>query len=108
MLVVPSLLPIRQLLAWHATIAAYDLVATNAVRRFLGAYFGLDFANSAVDAVEGIAAIVLATERQSFRSADGDEFRARFANRVTLDRRKILDSIPAREAGIVHYGTARP
>ncbi len=66
----PSRVLIAELLARGAQVQAYDPIAMSEARRVLDASPGLRFADSAMAALHGADALVIATEWKEFRSPD--------------------------------------
>jgi UDPglucose 6-dehydrogenase len=100
-----SLVLSARLLADGATIAGYDPVAESEARKLI---HGIDFAPSALDALDGAHAVVLVTEWPEFAELDFSEVAARMAGELIVDGRNYLDPERVRAAGLVYEGIGRP
>jgi UDPglucose 6-dehydrogenase len=98
----PALVLIDALLDAGATVRAFDPEAMDEARRRLGDR--IDFAESAMEALEGADALVLVTEWSEFRHVDPDEIRARLRDPVLFDGRNIFDPERMREVGFRYFG----
>jgi UDPglucose 6-dehydrogenase len=87
-----------------ARVAAYDPVATPEASRLLT---GVDFADSALEAVEGADALVLVTEWAEFAELDLAAVAARMEGNLVVDGRNFLDPGAARAAGLTYEGVGR-
>ena len=79
-----------------------------AAQGVLGGTAGLDFAASAMQALEGADALVVVTEWKEFRSVDLDAMRAKLRTAVIFDGRNIFEPAVARAAGFEYTGIGRP
>nr|HET7860610.1 UDP-glucose/GDP-mannose dehydrogenase family protein [Caldimonas sp.] len=104
----PSAVVIAELTRRGARVRAYDPVAIDAARRAHGATAGLEFAPSALAALEGADALVIVTEWKEFRSPDLDAMKGAMRRAVIFDGRNILDPRQARAAGFEYTGIGRP
>ncbi len=104
----PSVVVVRALLERGASVQAYDPVAVGSARSWFGAQPGLQFAPSAMAALDGADALVIVTEWKEFRSPDLHAMRAAMRQPVIYDGRNILDPVAAREAGFAYAGIGRP
>ena len=104
----PSQVVIRALDERGARVRAYDPVASATARLALGAASRLEFAPSALAALEGADALVIVTEWKEFRSPDFDAMHAVMRQAVIFDGRNILDPGQARAAGFEYTGIGRP
>lgn len=103
----PSEVLIEMLVAAGATVVAHDPVAMPAARRKHGHLPALRFAITAIDALDGADALLIATEWPEYRQADWTAVRKRMAHPLVLDGRNICD--PARMAALdfVYRGIGR-
>jgi UDPglucose 6-dehydrogenase len=100
-----SLVLSARLQAAGAIVAAYDPVAEDEARELIQ---GVEFADSALDCVEGADAVVLVTEWQEFRELDwGHVAAAMNGGKVVIDGRNALDPDAVRAAGLVYEGIGR-
>ena len=104
----PSRVIVRELARRGATIRAYDPVAAKEARRVLGDVPGLEFAATAVEALQGADALVVVTEWKEFRSVDLAGLRPLMRGAVIVDGRNIFEPAAARAAGFVYSGIGRP
>ncbi len=99
-----SLVLAARLQADGARVSAYDPVAEEEARKLIR---GLDFADSAIDAVDGADAVVLVTEWAEFGGLDWREAAGRMAGGLVVDGRNFLDPDEVRAAGLVYEGVGR-
>jgi UDPglucose 6-dehydrogenase len=99
-----SLVLSARLQADGATVRAYDPVAEEEARKLMG---GIDFASSALDAVDGADAVVLVTEWPEFSELDWSEVAKRMNGNVVVDGRNFLDRDRVEAAGLVYTGIGR-
>jgi UDPglucose 6-dehydrogenase len=69
---------------------------------------GVEFADSALDAVQGADAVVLVTEWPEFAELDWHQVAEATSGRILIDGRNFLDGERVREAGFVYEGVGRP
>jgi UDPglucose 6-dehydrogenase len=99
-----SLVLAARLQADGATVRAYDPIAEAEARRLMP---GVDFADSALGALEGADAAVLVTEWPEFRELDWGEAGARMAGKLVIDGRNYLDPAGLAGAGFGYEGIGR-
>jgi UDPglucose 6-dehydrogenase len=99
-----SLVLAARLQADGATVRAYDPIAEQEARRLMP---GVDFATSALDALEGADAVVLVTEWPEFKQLDWAAAAQRVRGRLVIDGRNALDADAARAAGFTFEGIGR-
>jgi UDPglucose 6-dehydrogenase len=87
-----------------AEVIAYDPVATEAARGLLD---GVEFAASALEALDGADAAVLVTEWPEFAGLDWHEAAARMARPLLIDGRNFLDPNLLMSAGFEYEGIGR-
>jgi UDPglucose 6-dehydrogenase len=100
-----SLVLSARLLADGASIAGYDPVAEAEARKLIS---GVEFAPSALDALDGADALVLVTEWPEFGELDLPEVARRMRGRLVVDGRNFLDPAAVRAAGLIYEGIGRP
>jgi UDPglucose 6-dehydrogenase len=100
-----SLVLAARLQADGARVRAYDPVAEPEARKLLR---GVEFADSALEAVAGADAIVLVTEWPEFAQLDWSQVAAGTRGRVVVDGRNFLDGEAVRGAGFHYEGIGRP
>ncbi len=104
----PSQAVVRELARRSAKVRAYDPVAADEGRRVLADVNGIEFVESAMEALRGADALVIVTEWKEFRSVDLDAMRALMRRAVIVDGRNIVDPHAARAAGFDYSGIGRP
>jgi UDPglucose 6-dehydrogenase len=87
-----------------AAVVAYDPVATGVARDLLD---GVEFSDSALDALEGADAAVLVTEWPQFAELDWVEAASRMARPLLIDGRNFLDPQILTSAGFEYEGIGR-
>ncbi len=99
-----SLVLSARLQADGAAVRAYDPVAEEEARKLMG---GIEFAGSALDALEGADAAVLVTEWPEFLELDWSVVAERMNGNVVVDGRNFLDRDRVQAAGLVYTGIGR-
>src|SRR5206468_2964522 len=99
-----SLVLASRLLADGAEVSAYDPVAETEARKLM---HGVDFAETALGAIEGADAVVLVTEWPEFRDLDWNGAGARMKGKLVIDGRNFLDPETVRSAGFAYEGVGR-
>jgi UDPglucose 6-dehydrogenase len=102
-----SLTIIADLVNAGATVSAYDPVATEHARHLLQNYHGVGFADSAVAALNGADALLIATEWKEFRSPDFDSIKASLKSPVIFDGRNLYDPKWVRGMGFEYLAIGR-
>jgi UDPglucose 6-dehydrogenase len=87
-----------------AHVRAYDPIAEAEARKRMS---GVEFADSALDAVDGADAAILVTEWPEFAELDWREVKARMAGDVVIDGRNFADRELVTAAGFVYEGIGR-
>jgi len=106
----PALLMIEALLAAGASVRAYDPVASEAALRLFDgrAPTGqLHFARDAYEALQGAAALLIATEWKEFRSPDFDRLRELLAEPLIFDGRNLYDPALMQRLGFAYFAIGR-
>jgi UDPglucose 6-dehydrogenase len=101
-----SLVLAARLQADGATVRAYDPIAEDEARRLMP---GVDFADSALEALEGADAAVLVTEWPEFRQLDWGAAAERMRGGLVIDGRNFLDpdGTGPGAAGLTYEGIGR-
>jgi UDPglucose 6-dehydrogenase len=99
-----SLVLSARLQADGAHVRAYDPIAEDEARKLMT---GVEFADSALGAVEGADAVVLVTEWPEFAELDWAQVRERMAGNLIVDGRNFVDRKTAGQAGFVYEGVGR-
>ena len=99
-----SLVLSARLLADGATVRAYDPVAEDEARKLMS---GVDFADTALDALDGADACIIVTEWPEFGKLDWQSAARRMAGNVVIDGRNCIDPDTVRTAGLTYEGIGR-
>jgi UDPglucose 6-dehydrogenase len=99
-----SLVLSARLNADGATVTACDPVAEGQARKLVS---GIDFADSALDAVADADAVVLVTEWSEFMNLDWKLIAEAMRGNLVIDGRNALDPDAIRAAGLVYEGIGR-
>ncbi|HEY2632193.1 MAG TPA: UDP-glucose/GDP-mannose dehydrogenase family protein [Solirubrobacteraceae bacterium] len=99
-----SLVLSARLNADGAIVSAYDPVAEREARTLMS---GLRFAESAMDALRDVDAIVLVTEWPEFLELDWNEVAQTMNGTLVIDGRNALDPAAVSAAGLVYEGIGR-
>jgi UDPglucose 6-dehydrogenase len=100
-----SLVLSSRLLGEGARLRAYDPVAEEEARKLIT---GVEFADSAMDAVRGADAVVLVTEWAEFAELDLAEIAGAMRGTLFVDGRNFFDPATARAAGLTYESIGRP
>jgi UDPglucose 6-dehydrogenase len=87
-----------------AQVKAYDPVAEGEARKLM---VGVEFSDSALDALDGADACVLVTEWPQFGELDWREVAQRMSGGLVVDGRNFLDSRKVTSAGLAYEGIGR-
>ncbi|MDR3187608.1 MAG: UDP-glucose/GDP-mannose dehydrogenase family protein [Prevotellaceae bacterium] len=101
----PALTVIRRLLEHGATVAAYDPVAMQEAKRYVGD--SIAYHPSAYSALKGAEALALMTEWSEFRVFDYDAAKQLMKTPAVFDGRNIYDPTEMQEQGFHYYGIGR-
>jgi UDPglucose 6-dehydrogenase len=99
-----SLVLAARLQAEGAHVHAYDPIAEEEARKVMPQ---LDFADSALEAVADVDAVVLVTEWPDFVELDWSGVAEQMAGKVVIDGRNALDPATVRAAGLIYEGIGR-
>jgi UDPglucose 6-dehydrogenase len=99
-----SLVLAARLQADGAKVRAYDPIAEDQARRLM---VGVEFADSALEALDGADACVLVTEWPEFTELDWREVAHRMRGRLLVDGRNFVDPEAVRAAGFAYEGIGR-
>jgi UDPglucose 6-dehydrogenase len=103
----PSRVVIAELLKRGARIRAYDPVARDEATRIFGSTPGLELVDSAMAAVQGADALLIATEWREFRTPDFDALKAALRQPLVLDGRNLYEPALMQALGIDYVGVGR-
>jgi UDPglucose 6-dehydrogenase len=99
-----SLVLAARLQADGARVRAYDPIAEDEARKLM---VGVEFADSALEAVEGADACIVVTEWPEFGELDWQAVAERMPGRVVIDGRNFVDPDQVRAAGFAYEGIGR-
>jgi UDPglucose 6-dehydrogenase len=99
-----SLVLAARLQADGARVRAYDPIAEDEARRLLT---GVEFADTAMEAIEGADAVVLVTEWPEFADVDWHVAADVMSGKVVIDGRNFLDRDQVIAAGLQYEGIGR-
>jgi UDPglucose 6-dehydrogenase len=99
-----SLVLSARLQADGATVRAYDPVAEDEARKMM---VGVEFADSALDALAGADACVIVTEWSEFVELDWNDAATRMAGKLVVDGRNCVDPAAVTAAGLDYEGVGR-
>ncbi len=99
-----SLVLSARLQADGAHVSAYDPVAEVEARRLMA---GLEYADSALEAVTGVDAVILVTEWPEFLELDWGQVAQAMLGNLVIDGRNALDPDTIAAAGLVYEGIGR-
>lgn len=103
----PSRVVMEELWAKGAKIQAYDPVAMEETKSIYPDNDNLQFADSALDAVEGADALIICTEWHEFRSPDWQGIKTGLTAPVIFDGRNLYEPDVLAEHGITYYCIGR-
>jgi UDPglucose 6-dehydrogenase len=101
----PALTIIEHLLQQGATVTAYDPVAINEAKKYLGNT--ITYTQSAYEALHHADALALLTEWSEFRVLDYAKMKALMQNPVIFDGRNIYDPKELQQQGFEYFGIGR-
>ena len=101
----PALYMIEKLTDAGATVVAYDPEAMENVRGRIGDR--IQYADRAMDALDGADALLIATEWQVFRNPDFAEMKDRLNSPVIFDGRNLYDMSRMQELGFYYKSIGR-
>ena len=99
-----SLVLAARLQADGARVRAYDPVAENEARKLM---VGVEFADSALGALEGADACIVVTEWPEFARLDWNAAAAAMRSRIVIDGRNFVDRERVRASGFAYEGIGR-
>jgi UDPglucose 6-dehydrogenase len=99
-----SLVLSARLLADGASVRAYDPVAEEEARKLMS---GIEFADSALDALDDVEACIIVTEWPEFAELDWQAAAERMAGQLVIDGRNCVDPDAVRAAGLTYEGIGR-
>jgi UDPglucose 6-dehydrogenase len=111
----PSRVLIGALLRAGARISAHDPAALDEAQRVLKLDFAdapdllsrINFTRNSIEALEGVDALVVATEWKAYRSPNFSRLKAVMKTPVVFDGRNIYEPTVMRDLGITYFGIGR-
>ena len=103
----PSRVLMESLWDAGATVRAYDPEAMEEAARIYPDQEGLEFCDSAYDALDGCDALVIVTEWQEFRSPDFRVIKEKIADGVVFDGRNLYEPEHVERLGLKYYAIGR-
>jgi UDPglucose 6-dehydrogenase len=104
----PSRVLIDTLTQRGALVRAYDPAAVSEAQRVLGAHPQVQYADSAMGALEGADVLAIVTEWKEFRTPDFDAIRSTLKQPVVFDGRNLYDPKLIRSFGLEYHAIGRP
>ena len=104
----PSLDIINGITSRGGAVIAYDPVAMENARRAIGDSPRVVYVASAMDAVRGCDALVIATEWKEFRSPDFPAIKAVLKTPVIFDGRNLYEPVDLARLGFEYHSIGRP
>jgi len=102
----PALVLVEQLLEAGARVRAHDPAAMDTARRELGDR--VTYASTAYEALEGAAALVIATEWLEYRNPDFGRIKQALSRPLIVDGRNLYDPQRLARLGFVYESIGRP
>ena len=102
----PALVLIDQLLEMGATVCVFDPEASENVKAEYGDR--LEYAEQAMDALEGAHALAINTEWDMFRHPDFEEIKAKLETPTIFDGRNLYDPAHMSSLGFTYFSIGRP
>jgi UDPglucose 6-dehydrogenase len=103
----PSRVVIGQVLERGGRIRAYDPVAMSEGRRIYRGESRVQFAETAMSALEGCDALLIVTEWKAFRSPDFAAIKQRLKQPLIFDGRNLYDPKIVSDAGLEYFAIGR-
>ena len=104
----PSLVLIRQLLDWGATVCVHDPAAMDEARRRLGDEGGkICYAETGYEALPGADALVVVTDWNEYRHPDFDRLRSSLKRPIVVDGRNLYDPRKMSRVGLIYHSIGR-
>jgi UDPglucose 6-dehydrogenase len=104
----PSLVIIHDLLQRGARVQVYDPVAIAEAQRQLADVVGVQYADSAQDALLNAEALLIVTEWKEFRTPDFEHLAASLKDKVVFDGRNLYEPALIRSFGLEYHAIGRP
>ncbi len=101
----PSIVIINKLLELGAKVVAYDPVAKDNAKFYLGDK--VEYAKGQYEALKNADALLILTEWNEFRNPEFEQIKILLKNAVIFDGRNIFDPEGMKEKGFVYYSIGR-
>jgi UDPglucose 6-dehydrogenase len=103
----PSRTLLERLITEGATVRAYDPVAMDEARHIYGDKAGLEYCETADEALEGADALAIVTEWKNFWSPDFNNLADQLADKVIFDGRNLYDPATVKPFGLRYFAIGR-
>jgi UDPglucose 6-dehydrogenase len=103
----PSRTLLERLIAEGASVRAYDPVAMDEARHIYGDKAGLEYCETADEALEGADALAIVTEWKNFWSPDFNNLADQLADKAIFDGRNLYDPATVKPFGLRYFGIGR-
>jgi UDPglucose 6-dehydrogenase len=103
----PSRTLLERLIAEGASVRAYDPVAMDEARHIYGDKAGLEYCETADEALEGADALAIVTEWKNFWSPDFNNLAEQLADKVIFDGRNLYDPATVKPFGLRYFAIGR-
>jgi len=104
----PSRVLIESILNAGGKVRAYDPVAMEEMRHFYPDEKRIELVGTAQDTVDGVDALLIATEWSEFRSPNWDAMKKGLKQPLVIDGRNLYDPTVMREQGFIYDCIGRP
>jgi UDPglucose 6-dehydrogenase len=103
----PSRVLLERLIAAGASVRAYDPVAMDEARHIYGDMAGLEFCDSADEALQGANALAIVTEWKNFWSPDFGDLAVQLSDKAIFDGRNLYEPEALRPFGLRYFAIGR-
>lgn len=103
----PSRVIMEALWQMGASVTAHDPAAMDETRRIYGQRSDLTLADSSMDALDGVDALLIVTEWKAFRSPNFETMKSLLKNPVIFDGRNLYDPAELKAAGFEYFPIGR-
>ena len=103
----PSRALLERLIGEGASVRAYDPVAMDEARHIYGDFEGLEFCESADDAVQGANALAIVTEWKNFWSPDFSSLAEQLVDKAIFDGRNLYEPSALKPFGLRYFAIGR-
>jgi len=103
----PSRTLLESLIAAGAKVRAYDPVAIDEARHLYGEITGLDYCETADEALQGANALAVVTEWKNFWSPDFSNLAAQLSDKAIFDGRNLYEPDTLKQFGLRYFAIGR-